>query len=448
MKTIKRSFLFFLAACLLLSLAACGAAKKAGVAVKAGADRGIAIGEKAAYVEDGAACEMAATDGMAAPGEGQTEAQLPRPGQIPAGAQNDNPFYAQWLDLFRSAQEPETRTGGNNDPDSPVTTVAGGRFEPFLANAWGLHSQYRVAVKVVCGEAPVAGARVVAAGGDGSSFAAVTDANGQAYLFPTAQSGTVRVASGTHTAEATYDPEHRDLTVTLDGAEEKANVIQIMFVVDVTGSMGDEIAYLQGEITDVITRVAAANAGARVDLAFLFYRDVDDDVPFRYADFKDVTRTENLSAQRAILAEQKAYGGGDYEEAVDEALALAVGKQWSQNATKLLFLVLDAPAHSGQEYETRFAKAVRSAAEQGIRVCPVLASGADTVCEYTTRSAALLTGGTFVFITNHSGIGGDHLDPDLPDVTVEYLNDCLVRLVNGYHSGVFAEPVAWNAQAQ
>ena len=48
-----------------------------------------------------------------------------------------------------------------------------------------------------------------------------------------------------------------------------------------------------------------------------------------------------------------------------------------------------------------------------------------------------------MFVTNDSGIGGDHYDPNLPNVTVELLNSLMVRLVNGYHTGEFAPPVYW-----
>jgi len=41
-----------------------------------------------------------------------------------------------------------------------------------------------------------------------------------------------------------------------------------------------------------------------------------------------------------------------------------------------------------------------------------------------------------------SGIGGSHLDPEIPDVTVEKLNACLVRVVEGFFYGSFAEPVS------
>ena len=423
MKRYRKVLLFIFASVFaLLPLASCNKAiGNKTVFARGGFDGGIA---EAAYAYDVKRGDSALPEEEEIAGGNVSEVTQPRAGQITAGAQDDNRYYSQWTGLFA--------------PD--------GKFEVYLSDTWGMYSQRRVTVTVRNGEAPVAGASVVATGEDGVSFRAVTNANGVAYLFPTAETGTISVTSGTHGNTATFEAEHREVSVNLEGAEEKADVIELMFVVDVTGSMGDEIRYLQAELRDVIAQVAAANANATVNLAFLFYRDTDDSVPFTYVDFKDVTNEKNLNAHQKILAKQSADGGGDYPEAVDEALAMAISKQWSANATKLIFLVLDAPAHDGQENKTRFAKAVSDAAEKGIRICPVLASGADLLCEYTTRSAALLTGGTFVFITDDSGIGGEHYDPDLPNLTVEYLNACLVRLINGYHTGTFADPVSWRDQ--
>ena len=175
----------------------------------------------------------------------------------------------------------------------------------------------------------------------------------------------------------------------------------------------------------------------------LFYRDTDDDVPFDYYDFT-VTTPDGLAAQQAALNNQRASGGGDYPEAVDDALSIAVGKQWSTGATtKIIFHLLDAPAHGNDANKQKLTAATEKAAELGIRICPIICSGSDIEVEYTMREAAIYTGGTFIFVTDDSGIGNSHLDPDLPNATVELLNSLMVRLVKGYHTGEFEEPIYW-----
>ena len=217
-----------------------------------------------------------------------------------------------------------------------------------------------------------------------------------------------------------------------------------MFVVDITGSMGDELTFLKTELDDVIKKIAANDSQTVIKLALLFYRDNTDRVPFLYFDFTDVTSSEGLQKQLDGLNYQSAMGGGDYPEAVDEALELAVNKQWSTGATtKIIYHVLDAPLHTKSANKDRFANAVEIAAEKGIRICPILCSGADSTTEFSMREAAIHTGGTFIYVTDDSGIGNSHHDPNIPNVTVELLNSMLVRLTKGYHTGNFEDPVYW-----
>ncbi|RTZ46144.1 T9SS type A sorting domain-containing protein [Chryseobacterium arthrosphaerae] len=45
------------------------------------------------------------------------------------------------------------------------------------------------------------------------------------------------------------------------------------------------------------------------------------------------------------------------------------------------------------------------------------------------RTFALLTNGTYTFLTNDSGIGNDHIKPTAASYEVEKLNDLLLRLI-------------------
>lgn len=350
-------------------------------------------------------------------------------GMMTAGAWNDNTYYSDWLKLFL---QDETKNG---------------KFYDYTKNdlSWGYNSLNRVSVSVMNGEAPVAGAGVTAYDKDGNTlFAALTDAQGKAYLFPTASDGSISVTNGTETVSCDFTEQERDLSVELSTGVNKLNVIEIMLVVDVTGSMSDELEFLKTELQDVISRISSNDSDTVIKLAMLFYRDINDDVPFTYYDFADVTTLDGLNAQQAALDTQRASGGGDYPEAVDRALDMAVNKQWSTGATtKIIFHVLDAPAHDEPQNKQLFADSVEKAAELGIRICPIICSGASSDTEYTMREAAIYTGGTFIFITDDSGIGGSHHDPELPNATVELLNSLMVRLANGYHTGVFTEPVYW-----
>ncbi len=69
------------------------------------------------------------------------------------------------------------------------------------------------------------------------------------------------------------------------------------------------------------------------------------------------------------------------------------------------------------------------AAEKGIKIIPITASGIDKTTEYLMRSFAILTNGSYVFITDDSGVGNDHLEPTIGEFEIEKLNDLMVRLV-------------------
>lgn len=421
MKFLKLFLSALLMAILAFAFISCGEASN-------GADSGGYGG--AVGVPEGGVGASSDTNGTNGPDKVEPE-QIQRPaGLITAGAHNDNEHYSDWLSLF------EQRDDGTN-----------GKFFGYTGEySWGFGSHNRIKVTVKNGDVAFSGVKVTARGADTNSiFTAVTDASGVAYLFIDSNSGTVS-ADGT---SAEFSSDERDILLELEAENNKLDVIDLMFVVDVTGSMGDELEYLKNEVADVINRVSASNEGAKINLALLFYRDAGDKEQFAYHDFTDVTNADGLRAVQTALSGQSATGGGDYPESVDEALELAMSKQWSSGAsTKIIFHILDAPPHSTSADKTRYKAAVTKAAEQGIRICPILCSGSDYLTEYLTRQAAIHTGGTFVFITDDSGIGNSHHDPEIRDVTVEALNSLMVRLINGYHTGEFAEPVDWRQEVK
>lgn len=423
MMLMKKTLFIAVILSMIVALASCSGAADGYFGGGYGSSIGDAAGAPEADGETGEETEDD-TDDKA---EEEQDVTLPA-GMITAGAWNDNDNYSFWLEQFLQGEE-------------------NGKFYNYTipGNSWGYNSLNRVKVHVTNGEDAFAGAKVVASDENGNTlFSAVTDAKGDAYLFPYVKEGTITVEGGSATETIGFTAESSELTVNLGEADKKLNVIEIMLVVDVTGSMGDEISFLKTELADVINRIAANDSDAVIKLAMLFYRDTDDTVPFDYYDFTDATTESGMAAQQSALNKQSATGGGDYPEAVDEALNIAVGKQWSTGATtKIIFHVLDAPAHEGDKYAEKLVNATKVAAEKGIRICPIICSGAAESTEYTMREAAIYTGGTFIFVTDDSGIGGSHHDPNLPNVTVELLNSMMVRLVNGYHTGDFKEPVCW-----
>lgn len=198
----------------------------------------------------------------------------------------------------------------------------------------------------------------------------------------------------------------------------------IAFVVDATGSMADEIEYLKEEMSDIIGKVKTKNEKIKINTASVFYRDKTDAYLTIQSDFSN-----DISVTTDFIKKQNAGGGGDFPEAVDDGLDVAINKlKWSENSrAKLIFIFLDAPPHVEKAIEMQ--KLIFSAAQKGIKIIPVFSSGSDKSNQFIMRSAALATNGTSVFITNHSGIGGNHEEPIIDRYDVELLNDVLQRVI-------------------
>jgi len=208
-----------------------------------------------------------------------------------------------------------------------------------------------------------------------------------------------------------------------------SNAVDVAFVVDATGSMSDEIAYLKAELNDVIDKVKDTLPVLDLSMSSVFYRDEGDDYVVRKSPFsKDISQTIDF------IKEQQAGGGGDTPEAVEQALEAAINQlEWRSEArARLLFLVLDAPPHHTPDILQKLEKLATTAAAKGIRIIPVSGSGIDKSTEYLMRALALATNGTYVFLTDHSGVGNPHLEPTTDEYEVEKFNDLLVRLFYQY----------------
>ena len=208
-----------------------------------------------------------------------------------------------------------------------------------------------------------------------------------------------------------------------------SNNADIMFVVDATGSMGDELSYLQNELNDVLLRAQNELPGMTLRTGSVFYRDEGDEYVT-----KDFPFTTNVGSLINFIEDQNAGGGGDFPEAVHMGLKDALQQQnWSSTAiTRLLFLVLDAPPHHEDLIIQSVQSSINEAQQKGIKIIPITASGIDKETEFLMRFMAIATNGSYVFITDDSGIGNPHLSPTVGSYKVEFLNDLMVRLIKKY----------------
>ena len=222
-------------------------------------------------------------------------------------------------------------------------------------------------------------------------------------------------------------------TFKLQTACDIPEVMDVLFTVDATGSMGEEISYLQAELVDVINKVKSKHKDIQMRLGSVFYRDHGDTYLTRKSAFNS-----DVNVTNDFIAQQYADGGGDGPEAVDDALAESIDNlSWSTRArARLMFLVLDAPPHADKTFIDKMNHYVKRAAEKGIRIIPLVACGGgydqDKSLEYLMRCCALGTNGTYAFLTDHSGIGGAHTAPSTDKYEVETLNALLLRIIDQY----------------
>ena len=223
------------------------------------------------------------------------------------------------------------------------------------------------------------------------------------------------------------DESLKTITITSD-AKQADNKADIAFIVDATGSMGDEIRFLQSDLKYIIDHVYSDTKVA-LRTAVEFYRDQTDQYVIKGKDFStDVANTQ------AFIDEQYASGGGDYPEAVHTALESALQNfSWNESArARIAFLILDAPAHHQDDVIESLQESITIYAKNGIKLIPVAASGVDKDTESMLRFFEIITGGTYVFLTDDSGIGYSHIEASVGDHEVEKLADLMIRLIKKY----------------
>ena len=343
-------------------------------------------------------------------------------GIVTAGEWNDLDNWGFWNELM----------SGQNEE----------KFYEYL-NYWSLYTSNRFAVTVVDATgAPVCGAKVELFVNDAqkSSWTAITDNSGSAELWynigGSGDTDEEKIFTAAVNGVKISDP----LSPTYNFAEEvnmntivaeqvtTVNSADIAFIVDATGSMYDEIDFLKEDLLDIIQR-ASANTTRELRTAALFYRDKGDAYLTRHEDFnKDPEKTLKF------IQKQKAGGGGDYPEAVHTALERGLQNlSWREGSyAKIAFLLLDAPPHHDKDVLASLKNSIKLYAANGIKIIPIAASGVDKNTEFILRLMAIYTDGTYTFITNHSGVGNDHIEPTIGQYQVEQLNDLIIRLIQKY----------------
>lgn len=229
-------------------------------------------------------------------------------------------------------------------------------------------------------------------------------------------------------------------SATFDVPCDFSDKVDILFAVDATGSMGDEIEYLKTELSDIIRKTSANKPELEIQLGTIFYRCPGNSYVTKQSPF-----STSVNKTVEFIAQQNASEGGT--EAVETALHEAVNNYaWSTKArTRILFMVLDEPPGVDESTVNKLHTVVKEAAAKGIRIVPLVSSGVthdiDKSLEYLMRSMALATNGTYAFLTDHSGIGNSHTAPSTDSYKVEKLNDLMIRIIDQFTDVQDCKPI-------
>ena len=272
---------------------------------------------------------------------------------------------------------------------------------------------------------------IVRVSADNPIFEGRTYASGQTLFFPRAFPRTEGIENfRLYVAKDEVSQQHNVargqenewvVRLDIDGSHESEIPVDVLFLLDSTGSMSDEIGRIKESLLSISARISDLPSQPDLRFGMVAYRDRGDDYITRVFDFdNDVHRFAGT------IREVHADGGGDEPESLNEALHVAVHKpNWRLgNAIRLVFLVADAPPHMDYPEDYNYAEEMVEAHRRGIKVFSIATSGLNDAGEYIFRQVAQHTMGRFIFILY--GGGTPH---QVSDYTVENLDDLVVRLV-------------------
>jgi Mg-chelatase subunit ChlD len=281
-------------------------------------------------------------------------------------------------------------------------------------------------------------AEVTVQAANGSATWLRTDAGGKGWIHPgafdTGKSSLYEVTArqgGNRSTAVLQRGQKSALEMRLTPSQRPARAqLDVVFLVDATGSMGDEIDKLKSSLRSITAEVAALPSKPDLCLGLVAYRDRGDAFFVRSHDL-----THDVNAFQGVLNAVQAGGGGDGPEAMNEALNQAVHHiNWrGDHTTRLVILVADAPPHldyGGPQYDDD----MMSALGKGIKLMGVGASGLDKQGEVVQRQMAQYTGGRFIFLTyadasNPASGPGRETVHDVRNYSVQTLDKLIVRLV-------------------
>ncbi len=169
--------------------------------------------------------------------------------------------------------------------------------------------------------------------------------------------------------------------------------VEVVFVLDTTGSMGGLIQTAKEKIWSIATTMASAQPAPEIRVGLVAYRDRGDAYVTRVTDL-----STDLDSVYASLMDYRAEGGGDGPESVNAALAAAVDQvSWSKerDVYRVVFLVGDAPPHMDYQDEEPYTRILGRARSRGVVINTIRCGNSPETAQTWQQIAALAHGDYF-----------------------------------------------------
>ncbi|MDA3812812.1 MAG: carboxypeptidase regulatory-like domain-containing protein [Candidatus Cloacimonetes bacterium] len=171
--------------------------------------------------------------------------------------------------------------------------------------------------------------------------------------------------------------------------------LDILFILDTTGSMGEEIRRLRNSIEIINLNISEISPKPEIRYGMVLYRDVND-----VYNTKIIPLNKSLPAFQEQLFEVSSGGGGDSPENLQAALEDALTKiSWRDDGVKLAFIITDAPPHLDYKQDYTYKNAVHDAKRKGVKLFSIGTGGLPLDGEYVLRQISQYTFANYVFLT-------------------------------------------------
>lgn len=249
----------------------------------------------------------------------------------------------------------------------------------------------------------VFGARLKVYAGETLLEEGKTHTDGSFNFYPSLYSRSYK----SYTVSVSYQQTEDRLDFSRDGKREiemKLNTssvsdmnpaMDILFIFDTTGSMGEEIERLKNTIEIIYLNLSASKQLGKLRFGMVLYKDVNDS--YRT---KVIPLTSELRKFQHELDKVTADGGGDIPEDLQQAMDDSIRKvNWDDSAIKLSFIITDAPLQLRYKTDYTYIQAIKDAKKKAIKYHSIGTGGLPLSGEFVLRQISQYTQGRYIFLT-------------------------------------------------